>query len=82
MAQEHADRLIKDLKSNKDLHDKVAEAAQKVIDVAKEHGYDVSVDEVRTAVNSHHGLDIPKTTDGEEGADPMTCFVLSETPGA
>lgn len=82
MAQEHADRLIKDLQSDEELHGKIAEAAQKVIDVAKEAGYDVSADEIRQAVNNQHGTKIPKTTEGDTGVDPMTCFVLSETPGA
>lgn len=81
MAQDHAHRLVKDLESNKELHDKIAEASRQALEVAKQHGYDVSDDEVREALGKRLGMKIPKTTEGKNGVDPLTCFVISETPG-
>ena len=81
MAKEHAERLVKDLEDDPALKEKVSKVAQQTLNLIREHGYDVTEDEVREALGQRLGVTIPKTTDGEDGSDPMTCFIMSEAPG-
>lgn len=81
MSKEHAEKLVNDLDSNQALYDAIAEASRKTLEVAKQHGYHVTEDELRDAMSKKLGTEIPNTTDGEDGADPLTCVFLSEAPG-
>lgn len=48
MSKEHAKKFIDHIKKDEQLHKKVKDASEHVIKVAKEHGYEVTREEIRT----------------------------------
>jgi len=61
MSQADVDRFVADLKSNEDLRNEVTGAASgigSVVEIAKSHGYDISVDEARDYIRSRASSDL------------------------
>lgn len=93
MAKADAERLLDDLDNDPDLYRKMEDASRQVLAVAKENGYDVSHNDIRSALNARHGMSIPMMNQGQPGqpgdpgdpggpgADPMTTLIISEPPG-
>ena len=61
MSQAEVDRFVADLKSNDDLRNEVTGAASgigSVVEIAKGHGYDISVDEARSYIRDQASSDL------------------------
>lgn len=50
MSKEHAKKFIDDMKKDPALHKKVKDASDHIIKVAKEHGYDVTHEEIKAEI--------------------------------
>jgi predicted ribosomally synthesized peptide with nif11-like leader len=48
MSKEHAKKFIDHVKKDEVLHEKVKSASEHIIKVAKEHGYDVTREDIKT----------------------------------
>ena len=48
MSKEHAKKFIDHIKKDPQLHKKVSDASEHVLKVAKEHGYEITREEIRT----------------------------------
>ena len=70
MSKEHATKFMEHIQRDEALRKKVREASEHVIKVAKEHGYDVTREDLKHAAKERWK--------GNESDDPA---VLSETPG-
>lgn len=74
MSKAHAKKFIKQLQKDPELRAKVNKASQHIVKVAKDHGFDVSHDEIRSALKEHWSKAKPEDDDPQSGW-------LSETPG-
>jgi len=70
MSKEHAHKFLEQIQKNEALRKKVREASEHVLKVAKDHGFDVTREDLKQAAKARWK--------DEEGDDPA---VLSETPG-
>ncbi len=73
MSKEHAKNFLEHLKRDESLRNKVRDASQHIVNVAKEHGYEVTPDEVSGAVKEHWS--------SKKDDDDMPQIVFSEAPG-
>jgi len=70
MSKEDAHKFIERIQKDEALRKKVREASEPVLKVAKDHGFDVTREDLKHAAKERWK--------GEEGDDPA---FLSETPG-
>jgi len=70
MSKEHAHKFLEQIQKNEALRKKVREASEHVLKVAKDHGFDVTREDLKHAAKARWKDD--------EGDDPAW---LSETPG-
>jgi predicted ribosomally synthesized peptide with nif11-like leader len=70
MSKEHAQRFIERIQKDEALRKKVREASEHVLKVAKDHGFDVTREDLKHAAKERWK--------GDEDDDPA---FLSETPG-
>ena len=70
MSKEHAHKFMEHIQKDEALRKKVREASEHVLKVAKDHGYNVTREDLKQAVKERWK--------GEEADDPA---LLSETPG-
>lgn len=70
MSKEDAHKFMEQIQKDKDLRKKVREASEHVLKVARDHGYDVTREDLKHAAKDRWK--------GSEDDDPA---VLSETPG-
>jgi predicted ribosomally synthesized peptide with nif11-like leader len=73
MSKEHAKKFIEHIQKDPALRARVNDASDHVIKVAKEHGYDVSRADLRSALKEHW-------TQQKDDADEAS-FAFSEAPG-
>jgi predicted ribosomally synthesized peptide with nif11-like leader len=73
MSKEHAQKFVEHVKKDPELQKKVRAASEHILKVAKDHGYEVTREEIRTVIKEHWS----KGTD--EGDVAMSTF--SEAPG-
>ena len=73
MSKEHAKNFLEHLKRDETLRKKVRDASQHIVNVAKEHGYEVTPAEVSGAVKEHWS--------SKKDDDDMPQIVFSEAPG-
>jgi len=85
MPKDHAHEFLKKLDEDADLRAKVRKArdlmSSRLVEIAKEHGHDVTAEELREAMHEKWdgSVAIRKKTDEEDG--PATCIIpLSERP--
>ena len=52
MSQEHAKKFIEQVKTDEQLHKKVRDASEHIIKVAKDHGYDVTREDIKTELKA------------------------------
>lgn len=74
MSKEHAKKFIDHLQKDPALRKKVNDASAHIVKVAKDHGYDVTHEEIRSCLKEHWSKAKP------EDDDPQTAF-FSEAPG-
>ena len=73
MSKEHAKNFLEHLKRDEALRKKVGDASQHIVNVAKEHGYDVTPGELSSAVKEHWS----NRKDDDDGPQ----IIFSEAPG-
>ncbi len=78
MPKEQAKKFIEHLDKDAALRAKVRAATEGVLHIAKEHGYDLTREELSEVLREKWGA---RKRHEESGDDPDTCFV-SEPPGA
>jgi predicted ribosomally synthesized peptide with nif11-like leader len=71
MSKEHAHKFMDQIQKDEALRKKVREASEHVLKVAKDHGFDVTREDLKQAAKARWKDD--------EGDDPAV--LLSETPG-
>jgi len=71
MSKEHAHKFLEQIQKDEALRKKVREASEHVLKVAKDHGFDVTREDLKHAAKERWKDD--------EGDDPAV--LLSETPG-
>jgi predicted ribosomally synthesized peptide with nif11-like leader len=71
MSKEHAHKFMEQIQKDEALRKKVREASEHVLKVAKDHGFDVTREDLKQAAKARWKDD--------EGDDPAV--FLSETPG-
>ncbi len=74
MSKEQAKKFIEHVQKDPALRKKVNDATDHIVKVAKDHGYQVTHEEVRSALKEHWSTMKP------EDDDPQVGF-LSEAPG-
>jgi len=72
MSKAHANKFIKKLQTDPVLRAKVNKASQHIVKVAKDHGYEVTHEEISTSLKEHWSKAKP---------DDEPLIVLSEAPG-
>jgi predicted ribosomally synthesized peptide with nif11-like leader len=73
MSKEHAHKFIEHVKKDPALQKKVRDASEHILKVAKDHGYEVTREEIRTVIKEHWS----KGT----GDDDVALNHFSEAPG-
>lgn len=75
MSKRDAERLIKDLHSKKELRQRVHGAAEEIVRVAVEQGYEVSREDISDALKEHWKK-------GDDSLKDKGCIIIfSEAPG-
>ncbi len=74
MSKEHAQKFIEQIKTDPELRKKVRAASENILKVAKDHGYEVTREEVTTVIKE-------RWAQRKDDDDDVAMNHFSETPG-